>query len=339
MLLAIAAYASCTVYREVPIEIRRMEEISLPVATDTVLFLYRNFKYPKDTLIHYYKADKQLFKDRENENRNIDSLIVSACLEKVAEKFSEKEIGRHSLVLSPDLMPRQTAEHLSPLPAALVTRIAEASHASVIIALETFSCFYTRYSNDGMNPASREVAIAGIWTVYDGMTGKASDRKTMTDTLYWEAENGIRADYNAILPPRLPALILAAEAFGEQYAERFFSDWISVQRIMVIPPLEEFRIAALHAEEQDWETAGEIWKKYTPDRFGRLAVGARYNLALAMEIGDKHNEALDWIGQAYHLAKVYNNPQELQMVNTYRQILQKRLNEIENLRRGEDQNP
>ncbi len=96
----------------------------------------------------------------------------------------------------------------------MVQKITAASETDLLISLETFSYFYSEYINDDNVPDSREVITAAVWAVYDPKIEKIIDRKTMIDTVYWNAydENG-NYQRNSKLPPRLAALKIAISTF------------------------------------------------------------------------------------------------------------------------------
>ena len=327
--LLMAAFFSCTVYEPIPIEVIRTRDVPLQVEGNQVALMYRNFKYPGDTLQHYYRDGGHLRKDKKNLNHNIDSIAVSSCLQSAAQKFAEYGVTAVPVIYPVDFMPGITGEKIPALPATLVRKIILPSRADYLVSLETLSYFYSRFPGDSRESELRQVVMAGLWAVYDGHSGEVADSRQMVDTLYWnEADEAVAAGKSP-LPPRLPAIRLAAEVFGENYAGKFHSDWIEVDRMLIVPPLEEFRIAANYVQEQKWDQAIEIWRRYTPGHMGKLAITARYNLALAAEINDNLEEANNQINSAYDLASVYRNKNEMKMVLLYREILQKRQKEID----------
>ena len=100
-------------------------------------------------------------------------------------------------------------------------------------------------------------------------------------------------DYKA--PPRLTALRIAAQMAGENYAKRFSASWKTVNRIYSIPPLPAFSQAAAYFEEGKWDQAIDLWKSYADERNGKMAINARYNIALAYEIKDNLDLASRWL--------------------------------------------
>jgi hypothetical protein len=173
----------------------------------------------------------------------------------------------------------------------------------------------------------QQVKLAAVWNLYNTETGKVEDHKTVTDTLFWDLDK--TSNNSGVTPPRLVALQQAAAYLGENYAKRFYSEWEKVERMLIIPPLEDFRQAAELANQQDWDKASDIWNRYTAGKYGRLAISACYNLALSGEISDDLSLAKKWIDQAVRLASAYRGSDELEYAINYQKIISSRISGIE----------
>jgi hypothetical protein len=316
---------SCTITREIPIEVWRTSEVKLPLAGKNIGFVYRNFKFNNDTLQNYYLSNDVLIRDFRTNNTDTDTILVSACLNSAAYQFTQNHIGNSTTILPSGLFPRQNGEKVHPLPPVLIRKLSQNSGADYLIVLETITYFFSAYT-DEESGEYQQVRMGGIWAVYNGETGEVADRKTMVDTIYWEQQEDTD---NLKFPPRLEALKQASEVFGENYAKRFYSGWVEVDRSYFIPPLEDFRIAANYMNEQNWDKAKEIWERYSDPKFRRLAISACYNLALVSEIGDDLEKAMFWIGKAKEMARSYPRSDELKMSLQYASILARRVKEIE----------
>src|SRR6056297_2098335 len=90
-LLSLFFSASCTVYKEYPIEVYRPGEVTVPSTARKVALLYRNFKYPGDSLKHYYQDDYELVK-AVNDPANLDSLLVASCLNTLSDQLKAHAI-------------------------------------------------------------------------------------------------------------------------------------------------------------------------------------------------------------------------------------------------------
>jgi hypothetical protein len=328
--------SSCTIYRNIPIEILRTREVKLPSSAGRIAFVYRNFKYINDTLQNYFLQDEKLYRDLNNKGKNIDSIIVTSCLHSAANALVQNGVCRDQVIYPLDIFPRQTGERIHPLPADLIKKLALPAQAEYIILLETFSYFFSQTLNQS-DGEFQEAKLAGLWTMYSAASGEITDRKTMTDTVYWSKYDETGNVKKETLPPRLPALQQAGEVFGENYAKRFYSDWTKVDRLMIIPPLEDFRLAAEYTDKNEWDKAESIWNRYTDRRFGRLAISALYNLSLAQEMNDNLNEALNLISKAYDLAESYPNSNEQKLTESYKDILIQRIRDIEKAKKLTEQ--
>jgi hypothetical protein len=334
--LLILAFSSCTVYRQIPIEVLRTEEVRLKIAKPNIAFVYRNFKFQNDSMQLYYLQDDVLLSDRETGEKEIDSMVVGVCLEAAANELRKNGVCDNPVLYPLDIFPRQTGEKVYALSAELIRKMAMPAKANYLVLLETLSYFFSGYSQHEEYNSFQKVRIAAIWNLYDGTTGKILDHKAMVDTLYWNQDSGNSGQKQTVFPPRIPAMQQAAQVFGENYAKRFYPEWLKVDRMIFIPPLEDFRIAGEFAINQEWDKAAGIWKKYADNRFGRLAISACYNLALSDEMNDNLTGAMKWVNLTTEIAKSYKKSQELKLAMQYQSILKQRLLEIEKSRKQDE---
>jgi len=325
--------SACTVYREYPIEVFHPGEVFLPAPVKSAAVVYRQFKYPEDTLLHYFTNDFQLYKAK-NDPADLDSLLVTVCLNELATNLKANEAFDELHVFPYHTFERHSGEHLTDLPAELIAQITTASDANLLILLETFSLFFSAYPETFDTPATNEVISVAVWGVYDPLKKATIERKTMIDTVYWNGyneEGNCRQNYRP--PARLTALELAAAMAGESYAKRFYPSWQTVSRMYSVPPLPDFSEAAHHFEEGEWDKAIALWQKYADDRNGKMAINARYNLALVFEMKDDLETAAKWLAAACDLAQKHRSRSDLQMIEAYRKVLEKRRTELSKFNR------
>lgn len=333
ILLAILLFISataCTVYKEYPIDVYKPGEVTIPPDAKNVALIYRNFKYPGDTLQNYYKEDYQLKKARVN--GNLDSVLVRTCLSELAKNFKEKNTFNEVKILPYHLFKRHSSSKLPELQFDVIKKIASATNSDLLISLDTYSYFFSEYSKNYDTPASNEVITAAVWAVYNPTGEHLIERKALIDTVYWNGyddQGNYQRGYK--LPPRETALKIASQMAGENYAKRFFASWQTVNRMYAIPPLPDFSEAAHFVDEGKWDNAIRLWEKYASDKNGKLAISARYNLALAYEMKDDLDTASRWLEAAQNMAVQYRNKDDLKMILNYRKILEKRKSDIKKL--------
>lgn len=322
--------SSCTVYKEFPIDIYTPGEIAVPPNIESVALIYRNFKYQGDSLQHYYKNDHRLQKAK-NDPPNLDSLLVSTCLKELAANLKSNNTFQRIHIFT-DVFKEHSGEKLPALNFDLVKKLTSSTEVDLLISLETFSYFFSEYSEKLDVPKSKEVITAAVWAVYDPFLEKIIERKTIIDTVYWNGYDD-QGNYQkkAILPPRLSALKIASQLAGENYSKRFFASWKKVNRLYSIPPLPDFSSASNYIDEGKWDNAILLWKRYAAEKNGKMAINARYNIAFAYEMKDDLDTAEKWLAAAQQLALKYKSREDLKMIMQYQKILSKRIKEIDRL--------
>jgi hypothetical protein len=329
-LLLSLAFASCTVYKEYPIDIYKPGEIAIPPNIENIALIYRNFKYGNDTLQHFYKDDNAL-KKAKGDPKNLDSILVSNCLNELASNLKANN-NFNRIHIFPEVFKPHTGAKLPAIDFEILDKLTAETETDLIISLETFSYFYAEYSADAGVPKSREVITAAIWAVYDPALNKTIERKTMIDTVFWNAYNEQgNVQKNSKLPPRLSALQIASRMAGENYSKRFFASWQTVKRMYSIPPLPDFEAAEKYLVKGEWDNAIMLWKRYAADKNGKMAINARYNLALAYEMKDDLDTAMQWLSAAQQIAADYRSKEDMKMIAAYQKVLAQRKKEVERL--------
>ncbi len=326
-LLLLLLFSSCTIYREYPIEVYKPGELFIPPEIENAAVVYRNFKYPADTLQNFYRKGNELV--NANGRQNLDSLLVNACLNELAIHLKNQNVFKEVPVFPYQTFDKHTRKNLTDLPGDVIKQLTGDANAGLLISLETLSTFFSTYPETANTPLTNEVVTVAVWGVYNPANDSRTVRKTLIDTIFWngyDAEGNLQQNYSP--PPRLKALEIASAMAGESFAKHFYASWQTEKRMYSIPPLPDFSEAALHIEEGKWDEAIFLWKKYTNDRNGKTAIHARYNLALAYEMKDELETAQQWLAAAHQLAKSYRDRDNLQMIQIYQKALAKRQKDV-----------
>jgi hypothetical protein len=319
---------SCTVFKEYPIEVYKPGEAVVPHSAKKAALVYRNFKYPADTLRHYYKDDFVLIKAK-NDPSGLDSLLVTVCLNELAANLKNNNAFDELHLFPYHTFEKHSGEHLNEFSKELIEQVASTSGADLLISLDTWSYFFSTYPQTFDTPETNEVITVAVWSIYDASKTVLIERKTMIDTVFWngyDEEGNYRKDYRP--PPRLTSLELASALAGENYAKRFYATWQTVNRMYSVPPLPDFSEAAYFFEEGKLDRAISLWQKYAGNRNGKMAINARYNLALAFELKDDLDAARMWLSAALELASKYRSKEDIKIILAYQKILDRRRKEI-----------
>jgi len=327
--------SSCTVYKDYQIDVYQPGVIAVPPDVQNIAIVYRNFKYTNDTLQHYYQDDFRL-KKAKNDPKDLDSILVNLTLQELAKNLKNNQTF-NQIRIFPELFKLHRGDKLPVLDLDMVRKISSTADADLLISLETYSCFYSEYSKTEQIPSpSNEVITAAAWAVYDPANNKMIERKTMIDTVFWNSYDD-QGNYkrNTKLPPRITALKIASQMAGENYAKRFFASWQTVNRMYSIPPLPDFAAADEYVQKGEWDNAILLWRRYADDDNGKMAINARYNLALAYEMKDDLDTAEKWLIAAQQLATSYRSKEDLRMIILYRKLIEKRKKDIARLNQEE----
>jgi hypothetical protein len=329
-LALLLAFSSCTVYKEYSIDVYKPGEIAVPPGVKNIALITRNFKYKNDTLQHFYK-DNNTLKRAKGDPKNLDSVLIGYCLNELATNLKTNK-NYNRIHIFPEVFKPHTSSKLPSLDFDLISKLTTETQTDLLISLETYSYFYSEYSADAGVPKSREVITANVWAVYDPVAKKMIERKTVIDTVFWNAydEQG-NLQKNSKLPPRLTALKIASQMAGENYSKRFFASWQTAKRMYSIPPLPDFEAAEKYLLKGDWDNAIMLWKRYAADKNGKMAINARYNLALAYEMKDDFDTASQWLTAAQQIATDYRSKDDMKMIAAYQKVLAQRIKEVERL--------
>ncbi len=336
-MLLLLLFSSCTVYREYRIEVYKPGELVIPPQKENAALIYRNFKYQGDTLQHFYRKENQLI--RVNDPHNLDSILINVCLNELAINLKNNNVFNEVPIFPYHTFDRHVGDNLTPLPEELIARLSQDATADLLITLETLSTFFSTYPETFDTPHTNEVVTIAVWGIYDPEKHIRIEQKTMIDTIYWngyDTEGNLRQNYKP--PPRHTALELASAMAGESFAKRFYASWQTESRMYSVPPLPDFSNAAVYLEEEKWDEAIVLWQKYIDDRNGKMAIDARYNIALAFEMKDDLNAARKWLASAYELAQSYRSKNDLQMIQLYQKTLDRRQKEILFIERMKNEN-
>lgn len=329
--LLLLSTAACTVYKDYPIEIYEPGKIVYPSGVENVAIVYRNFKYENDTLLHYYKDDFRL-KKAKKDPKELDSILVNLCMTELAKNLKKKN-AFSEIKIFPELFKQHKGDKLPALNMEMLEQLATKTNTDLVISLETYSSFYSQYPLTAEVPTkSNEVITAAVWAVYDPFSQQLIERKTLIDTIFWNGyDTEGRYNRKAKLPPRITALKIAAQMVGENYSKRFFASWQNVNRTYSVPPLPDFAAADEFVQKGEWDNAIMLWKRYAEDKNGKIAINARYNLALAYEMKDDFETAEKWLQAAQKIATDYNSRDDLKMILRYQKVLAKRKMDLERL--------
>jgi hypothetical protein len=216
---------------------------------------------------------------------------------------------------TPELLDWKTVKH-----------ICDSTKADALLVLETFdsnSDILSSAINSTVNavitgtaptPPTRQIRMNVVcyWRLYDPVNQKIIDQYQSTSFMTFDAGNSLIA----IPPPE--ALPQTAYRAGEEYVQRFFSNYYYVSRNLYKRgkgrDKQKFLTAFRKTEVANWEGAQQVWEPITKSNNNNNTNAGRacLNMAVAYEVLGQSDKALFWAKKAYEdygnkLARDYQN--------------------------------
>ncbi len=135
--------------------------------------------------------------------------------------------------------------------------------------------------------------------VYDGTTAELLTNIRQNDTVYWElySRNDLRDAVMLSTVSNSSSSI--AQSVGQQIVGKMFPSWIDQQRILFVSSKSESSNAYNLAIQFEWDKAMTIWLKETSHKDNIIVAAAAFNMAVACELTDRLDLALEWIDLSY----------------------------------------
>ncbi|MCK4345582.1 MAG: hypothetical protein KAX05_09885 [Bacteroidales bacterium] len=147
------------------------------------------------------------------------------------------------------------------------------------------------------------VSPKAFWRIYDLTNKKIIDEYLYIDTIQWERSDNESSKALKQLPEKNNAILEAAYWAGYGYGKRIVPSWLDVDRFYYKSGSKEIKQADKEVLKDNWTGAVQIWKKLAYGEKKSLAAKAALNMALASEIEDQLEIALEWAEKSYLMFK------------------------------------
>lgn len=221
-------------------------------------------------------------------------------------------------------------ELLAPLDTNFINPICKNYDVDALLVLENFTeTAEGKYRiPGGIDEGLINVSYSSAWRFYDSSHPNQSKLFRLNNILFWR----FYPDYSIRLPSdRLPtvkeALIEGGIASGEAVAVQICPVWTDTERYFFKTRKKAIDKAIPLMKENKWAEAEEVWKKYSSEPDLSLRSKIEYNIALAEELNDNLNEALQWIIKS--MKTKYSEEAEI-----YCNLLRSRISRFKTIQRG-----
>jgi len=185
----------------------------------------------------------------------------------------------------------------------MIGELADSSKADLLLSLDLFfsqnKSEFIRIPESNM--VHEQVMINYFWTAYDLQQQKLMFHIAKTDTIRWTGIGTSRKKAFKQVPPRKDAVLNAADIAGTNSANFLLPHWITIQRMCYSFADAERKKAIPLAEAGQWLEAAKIWKAHTSNKNKKTAAKCMFNMALACEMNDDLEAALEWVVKSYYV--------------------------------------
>ncbi len=275
-----------------------MEPINIQVLKPPTLQL----SFPEKNAILINHAIIYDEKDRSN-----DSLYTTSYFQGFTYKFRNSPL--YNLKSDTAIIVLKTNEQtFINIDSSSLVSILENKNSTMAIVLENFQVIYNEpvpinFSHEYGYYSTLSVENSSLWKIYNAIEKKYIDDYLLKDTLFWDAAGNSPQEVIDQFPTLNEAAIQSCFYAGMKYAERIAPIWNVERRYLLLPNNWSFYKASDYVENNQWNEAIEIWRKIAYGNKKRLAAMACYNMAVASEVFDNIDAALDWAAKSYLLRK------------------------------------
>ena len=204
-----------------------------------------------------------------------------------------------------------------------IQTIRDTTGADILLSLDFFYTLNGRTFDELLNMTSEIVFVNYFWTAYDLQKLKPAFSIVKRDTISWDKFHDTDLTGITRLPDRKDAVMNAAYIAGTNTTKYLIPHWVEVERLYYQTGQVDLKPANKLVEEGKWTEAAKLWKQQVNSPNKMIAAKCMYNMAVACEMNDQLEAALEWAVKSYH---VFGEKNEVHASNCreYIQILGQR---------------
>ncbi|MDR1982064.1 MAG: DUF6340 family protein [Tannerellaceae bacterium] len=334
LFLLTALLAACTSMRYIGIDTYNPAEITYPEGVGTVLVV--NNALPQDPASGC--EFKLLGVDQDTCRMQADSALFDLC--RTLGKTIFETGFFHDVVLFEECT-REDGFFLSDqkLTAEQVVSLCEEAEADAVISLDRMLFRMKKNVSafaEGYVHGEIKVEVNAVLRTY--LPGREQPMATLlvSDSLFWGEYADNAGTLDDVLPPPDEALRTVGAYVGEKVYAYFVPHWASSIRWYYIGGFgTQWKEASALAANEKWEQAGERWQQINARATNWQAKAkSASNIALAYELKDEINTALEWAEKSYRLFEENkgNDHKDTQLAKSYVDALTDRIRAGEKLK-------
>ncbi len=278
-------FSACSTLEIIQIQVLKPAEINIPAKVKQVVFI------------------NHAIRQRQLNSSFSDSLLTVSYFDgliSVITSFDRYSFHNDSLLI----IKKSDSNLFKSIDKESLRTICANKRVDAAIVLENFQISYTdpiklMYSPEYGFYGTFKVENKAYWRFYDFIGDSIIDDYILYDTLFWDASGNY--DYEVLQQfPDIPSAIdISCYYAGQKYGERICQKWKTEKRYLYVNTNNDFMQAMQLVRKGYWLNAFELWKKYAYAKNKKLAAMACFNMAVACEVLDNIDAALEWAAKSY----------------------------------------
>jgi hypothetical protein len=318
--LSLAICHSCCLYEPIDIQILKSADHRITSEIQRIM------------MVNHALYNKSRFLNEENlpVRNNYDSIVTNHYFEGLSEALIKSP--RFDLISMDPITMNKAGynERFKSMDWVTVKELCRDSSIDALLVLENYQVLYSDKVPVYYSPAegnfygTLKMENNSLWKIYFPSKDTIVDDYLQKDTLYWDGHGDSEYEVYDQIPEAKQAVFQSCYYAGIKYGERISQTWVNKKRYLITCENKDFKKALEMAKQNNWMIAIDIWKKFPYGKNKRLASYASYNLAVASEIMDNIDAALEWASKSYFI----KNRKDA-FIENYIRILEDRKNEKE----------
>lgn len=309
----ISTITSCATYKNIDIQYFNNPELEFPDCSQGVVILANHgLKHTQSKRLMYEWA--------------LDSVATAEATYELQNLMLESPLFSNYSIVTDIHQRTDTSNVVLPLRWEVLNDIsARNGNANIIISLEYMKvtpkhdCYQTAQGEFMNYYGYLDIDVYYYWRVYNLSTQKTSNKMLNRDTLHWDKTDWVEVRPGNQLPGVFKATAYAGIDAAKQYSSPFIPTWLNGSRLIYYKGSKIMEDAYQMALSGEWMNAAALWQKVISSNDKKNAAKAAFNLALASEMLDKFDIAMQW------LIKSYEMKPSLEGIHEYQHILENRI--------------
>lgn len=321
---------SCSTVNTLTISVQRPAEITIPLDIATISVVNNAVDQPADIGHKYFQYKRELGVV-EVKADSINSILTGALAQFLDEAQFYSRVSFYPHALRND----QSFLQEKPLEASDVQEICESEGADAVLSLDRFLVLLEsdkEHLGGGVETNTLVTRMQAKFSLYTKEGERLMSPLAHTDSLFWQEV--VQGDYPLTepMPSREDALKESAIYMATKMEGSFVPHWEEQNRWFYSGASTQLKQAGLYINSNRWEDALAIWQSlYDTENNSKQKAKLASNIALAYEIGDNLEEALNWINVAQDLLEASqksNEDKDLLRAMAYKKGLEIRANDF-----------